>query len=240
VNSTRCQWRLNLGLCCCLIAWSVLTTASCTFFRVTSPLSCVWCRQLNSTQRQLFLMYPGPSFSRSCIFQPCDLIRHFPALLFSVFVLFWSAIFRSCKSSAPNHPTVRSVWSVPSYVEINAQCCGLCVCCQHVCRVTFGGNVPRVMHQCSELYDYDEDCGEVVGAEGGVLNCCTDVEYQSLKKAPTTRLLYTWTTVLYRYNHISVAADKMKIAKRCFPVAEVGALNRLPISGVISVNHWGS
>ena len=30
------------------------------------------------------------SFSRSCIFQPCDLVCHFPALLFSVFVLFWS------------------------------------------------------------------------------------------------------------------------------------------------------
>jgi len=75
------------------------TKAPCTFFSVTASLRLISTTKLDSAPA--FFDVPG-----SVIFQ----VLHFPALrfgpsfsspAFSVFVLFWSAIFRTCKFSVP-------------------------------------------------------------------------------------------------------------------------------------------
>jgi len=73
----------------------------------------------------------GPSFSRSCILLPCDLVRHFPGPAFSsheiwsvvfqvlhfpVYDLFWSVISRSCKFSAPVRITVKLLTEAGSLI----------------------------------------------------------------------------------------------------------------------------
>ena len=63
----------------------------------------------------------GPSFSRSCIFQPCDLVLHFPGLAFSSPAI-WSVIFQVLHFPAlrfgPSFsgPAFSSLWSFLSVI----------------------------------------------------------------------------------------------------------------------------